>query len=453
MDKRVSPHSVEVEQSVLGAILLNDNLFYEVRDLSQDMFYKEVHKLIFGAMKAIRKRKEPIDLITLTEELKSINSLADAGGISYITSLSTVVPTTKNINSYINKLISFKNRRDIIEASSKIMDMAFKEADDITILSNAKDCIGNIGILNSDNFIVDIWDVEDDDDSSTTRVASGFIELDKRLKGGFEFGTLNVLAGWQGAGKSTLINQMVIAESINQGYKTFIYSGELKASNAIKWLRRTIANESHIKEIEGKFGTYYNELDECKVMVKEWLCNKLYLYKNKRNLTIDALIHHMEVLAKKEDVKVFIIDNLVKFIMTIGVSDELMAQTIIVNKLKDFADENNVIVHLVAHCKKNGDRNKAPTIEDISGSANIANLADYVTCIHRVPKNDSNKDKGYDTGLYLYKNRYGSEMHIPMRMNFSEKRKRFYTGERELRKEFKYAQKYEFTQATLENPF
>ncbi|MFR8620050.1 MAG: DnaB-like helicase N-terminal domain-containing protein, partial [Romboutsia timonensis] len=98
---RIPPHSVESEQSILGSILLDKEAIITVSEtINPDDFYKEAHKIIYESMIKLSNKSEPIDLITLTEELKKQGHLDDVGGISYITSLSTIVPTTSNVKYY-----------------------------------------------------------------------------------------------------------------------------------------------------------------------------------------------------------------------------------------------------------------------------------------------------------------------------------------------------------------
>ena len=98
---RIPPHSVESEQSILGSILLDKDAIITVSEtIKPDDFYKEAHKLIYESMMKLNNKGEPIDLITLTEELRNQGFLDDVGGISYITSLSTIVPTTSNVKYY-----------------------------------------------------------------------------------------------------------------------------------------------------------------------------------------------------------------------------------------------------------------------------------------------------------------------------------------------------------------
>ena len=100
---RIPPHSVEAEQSVLGSILLDKEAMISVSEtLVPEDFYKEAHKVIYESMLKLYNSQSEIDLITLTDELRDQGYLDDIGGIAYITSLSTVVPTTSNIKYYVN---------------------------------------------------------------------------------------------------------------------------------------------------------------------------------------------------------------------------------------------------------------------------------------------------------------------------------------------------------------
>lgn len=439
MQLEIMPHSVEAEQSLLGCILLNKEVIKDVKQYNTDIFYKEAHKLIYTSIIDLENDNIPIDIITLYEKMKSKNIANDIGGLSYITSLCSNVPSTSNYKYYLDILLNYRQKREIITISKQSISSAYGEERGTDILSNVKNTLDRIEIISNENFIVDIMEIDDEDEQNVEKISTTFSELNIRLKGGYQFGALNVIAGWQGAGKSTLVNQMIISESIHQGYKVFLYSGEMTANNILRWLMLTIANEDELITTSSEYGDYIKISDECKSTIKGWLNNNLYLCSNNNIITLDTLIINMTNLAKKQGVRVFIIDNLLKFITSTTCKDEFMAQTEIVDRLKNFANENNVLVHLIAHCKKTGDRRKAPTIEDISGSANISNLADYVTCIHRIPENaKEERDMDYDTGLYLYKNRHGSEMEKPLKMFFSEERKRFYTTINELNKDYNY---------------
>ena len=108
---RIPPHSVEAEQSVLGSILLDKEAMISVSEtLVPEDFYKEAHKVIYESMLKLYNSQSEIDLITLTDELRDQGYLDDIGGIAYITSLSTVVPTTSNIKYYVNIVKDFARK-------------------------------------------------------------------------------------------------------------------------------------------------------------------------------------------------------------------------------------------------------------------------------------------------------------------------------------------------------
>lgn len=124
--------NTEAEQSILGSILLDSTIVQELEQmLNEDMFYHEEHKYIFNAIKEINKRNEVIDIITLTEELKRKGHLNNIGGISYITSLSTIVPTVSNFMSYVSIVIEKYKNRNIIDKFNKFN---LGEIDDNTLI-------------------------------------------------------------------------------------------------------------------------------------------------------------------------------------------------------------------------------------------------------------------------------------------------------------------------------
>ena len=98
---RIPPHSIEAEQSVLGALLLDkEAINTAVEHLKSDDFYKEANREIYEAVLVLNNRNEPVDLITLSEELKRRDTLESIGGISYLANLSSSIATTANTKYY-----------------------------------------------------------------------------------------------------------------------------------------------------------------------------------------------------------------------------------------------------------------------------------------------------------------------------------------------------------------
>lgn len=259
--------------------------------------------------------------------------------------------------------------------------------------------------------------IEDFDVHEAETLKTGIDDIDTDLIG-MVFGSLNVLSGRNGSGKSTILNQIYIAEAINQGYKTFLFSGELIGGNVKYWLLQTLANEEQFAEYTAKDGHKYKKVTiQAKEKIVQDVKDRFFLY-DSDDYRIETIIEKMTILAKRYGVRVFIIDNLMT--LESSLKDKYEAETDTVKKLKNFAKKYNAIVHLVAHPRKSMNENISK--DDVSGSANITNLADYVTVIER----NFDKDKEYDASLNILKNRH-TGVNVEMKLKFNIERKRFYS--------------------------
>src|SRR5690554_2458944 len=124
---RIPPQSIEAEQSVLGAMLLDKEAIAAATEILQkEDFYKEVHGEIFDAIIQIYNRAQPVDLITLSDQLKNTNILEQIGGVPYISELANTVPSSSNVRHYA-KIVEEKSLlRKLIKASSNILDESYE---------------------------------------------------------------------------------------------------------------------------------------------------------------------------------------------------------------------------------------------------------------------------------------------------------------------------------------
>lgn len=259
---------------------------------------------------------------------------------------------------------------------------------------------------------------------------------------GIVFGSLNVLSGRNGAGKSTILNQIYIGEAIRQDKKVFLFSGELVAGNIKEWLLRTLANEEDLVEFTAKNDRKYKMLStEGKRDLTEKMKDRFYLY-DSDDYRIDTILQKMEILAKRQGVKVFILDNLM--ILEMSTTDEYKAQSEAVKKLKAFAKKYNAIVHLVAHPRKS--LNEEITKDDVAGTSNITNLADYVTILERNFK----EDREYDAKLSIVKNRH-TGVNASVALKFDTDRKRFYSSMAKKELDINFFNIYKFEQVDLDD--
>ncbi|MDX1635449.1 MAG: DnaB-like helicase N-terminal domain-containing protein, partial [Marinobacter sp.] len=123
---KVPPHSIEAEQAVLGGLMLDNRRFDEVSEIiTADDFYRQGHRLIFGAAERLAAESEPLDVVTLAEFLERAGDIDDAGGLSYLAELAEKTPGAANIKAYAQIVRERSVMRQLVEVSGNIADSAF----------------------------------------------------------------------------------------------------------------------------------------------------------------------------------------------------------------------------------------------------------------------------------------------------------------------------------------
>lgn len=441
--KREQIYSTEAEQSVLGAMILNkDCVNIAMKTLSLHDFYHEQHKDIFNAIHNLKVNDNPIDMITLSEELKDHEKLSYTGGISYLTNLTSIVQHTTNIMAYIEIIKKKHIQRQIIDVTNRITNKAYRS--DINI-GNEIESLDSL-LRNSksiDNLVLKMSDIKNSDKDKKF-IQTGFNKIDEWLGGGLKSGSLTVFTGYPGAGKSTILNQ-ITANVVSQGYKSFLYSGELDPSGLVTWLTRTISNDYHLVDKETKLGHKYKDVSHYGFeLIREWFEDKLFIFDNDTEPSEKNLIAVIEHLHIEKDVKFFVLDNLMMIRAKEG-RQQLEEQENLIRNLKELASKYNISILLVAHPRKT--MNEVITLDDIAGSSSIRNLADTVFSIER------GKKEGEPSKLWLIKNRWGSINDTAIAIRFDIDRKRFYTDGSELIKDYGYDINKKFVQAEISSPF
>ena len=212
--------------------------------------------------------------------------------------------------------------------------------------------------------------------------STGFNKIDELFGGGMEFGTVTVLSGDNGSGKSNLAHQIFINNAVKQhnahSYYPCLFSGELNKRMIQEWIAQTFTNPSDLECYNEVYHRPKREIIMTKIAP---LMEKFYIMDLDLNYSITTILSQMQIAYLKGS-KIFVIDNL---LMIEDVErDVLQKQKNIVKVLKDFAKKNDVIVVLLAHnSKPTRGVGYKPSKHDISGSANITNLVDYVLILDR----------------------------------------------------------------------
>ena len=215
MQDRVPPQNIEAEQSVLGAMLIDKNAVSTVTEtLLPEDFYREAHRVIYSAMLTLHTKNEPVDMITVVDELKKQDKLEAVGGIAYVTLLANAVPTAANVK-YHAKIVEEKSiLRQLVEGGTSIASMGYEGAEDVkdimdqaekTILqiSNRKGSADFIPISDVVTATVDHINEVLERKQPITGLTTGFPDLDM-LTAGLHPSDFIILAARPSMGKTAL---------------------------------------------------------------------------------------------------------------------------------------------------------------------------------------------------------------------------------------------------------
>lgn len=235
---RLPPQSLEAEQAVLGAIILEgESITKAIEILSSEDFYREAHRKIYTAMLELFNKNEPIDLITVTEHLKDKGELEEVGGLSYLSNLATVIPTSANIR-YHAKLVREKAlMRAVIRACTEIITKAYEEPEDAEeMLDYAEKLIFEISEKRTNTNFYQMKDVVKETfrmiesmyerKSVITGIPSGFRDLDE-LTSGFQPGDLIIIGGRPGMGKTAFSLNIAQHVGVQLGEPVAFFSLEM----------------------------------------------------------------------------------------------------------------------------------------------------------------------------------------------------------------------------------
>ncbi|MBP9187828.1 MAG: replicative DNA helicase, partial [Bacteroidia bacterium] len=213
---KLQPQAVDLEEAVLGALMLEKNAITVVSDiLKPESFYKEAHQQIFQVIKNLFSNAQPIDILTVTSELRKQAQLELVGGAYFITSLTNRVASAANIEYHARIIAQKFIQRELIRISTEIQRESFEDsADAFELLDSAERKLFEVsqGNIKRDykqmNSIVreTIRDIESlkDKEGGLTGIPSGFTKLD-RITSGFQKSDLVILAARPGMGKTAMV--------------------------------------------------------------------------------------------------------------------------------------------------------------------------------------------------------------------------------------------------------
>lgn len=390
---KVPPHNLEAEESVLGACLLSREAIANVLEvISPDDFYKPAHGEIFEGILRLYGRGEPVDAITLSEELRRTENFEQIGGAPYIHTLVSGVPTAGSAAHYARIVEELALLRRLIEASHQISDLAFNIPEDVAdAVDEAENLIYQVSRRRISEDFKELREllaenmemVEElyEKGSSITGLASGFVELDK-ITAGFQPSNLIIVAARPSAGKSSWAVTVAEHVAVTERQPVVIFSLEM---SKMELVQRLMCAEAHVDS---------NRLRRGALQDSDWPKLSLALGRlAEAPIFIDdtASLSVMEMRAKcrrlqsKHGLALVIVDYL-QLMQPVKRSDNRVQEVSEISRsLKILARDLHVPVLAVSQLSRNVEyrADKRPLLADLRDSGAIEQDSDLVIFIYR----------------------------------------------------------------------
>ena len=430
---KVPPQAVDLEEAVLGAIMLEKDALTAVIDiLKSEVFYKESHQKIYSAIHRLFAKSEPVDILTVTNELKNTGELEIVGGAYTVTQLTNRVASAANVEYHVRILIQKYIQRELISISSEIIKDAYEDTSDVfDILVKAEQNLFSVSESNLRRNYDDMQSLVREaiqeieaarlEEGHLRGIPSGFTEID-RITSGFQRSDLIILASRPGMGKTALA--LTVARNVCIDFKKPVAVFSLEMSS-IQLVTRLISSETMLSSEKLRKGNLENyEWEQLNAKIKNLIDAKLFI-DDTPALSIFELRAKCRRLKAQHDIEMIIIDYLQ---LMVGQSDNRggnREQEIshISRSLKALAKELNVPIIALSQLSRAVETrggSKKPILSDLRESGAIEQDADIVMFIYRPEyyKIDQDEDGNSTAGLAeisIAKHRNGSLGDIPLR--------------------------------------
>ncbi len=315
---KIPPHDIDAEQAVLGSMLTDkDAVNAAIETLKEDAFYREDNRAIYQAIINLYSKSEPIDIITLKDELESMDKFEQVGGYEYLASLPDKVPTTANVQKYIKIVEEKAILRKLIKTANEIIELGYDPAEDVEdIMDNAEKKIFDIMQSKNQKGYTPIKDVLVESFTKLeelynrkqhiTGVPTGFVELDYKTAG-LHGSELILVAARPAMGKTAFALNIATNAALRGNAPVAIFSLEMSKDQLVN---RILCSEAMVDsnkvrtgkleeddwvKLAGAIGPlseseiYIDDTPGISVMEIRTKCRKLKMEKNIGLVVIDYL--------------------------------------------------------------------------------------------------------------------------------------------------------------------
>ena len=421
MVEKVLPHNLEAEQSVLGGVLIDNEAIIKIADfLSPSDFYKGSHQKIYKAMLELYQNKEPIDILTLSSKLKEEGVLEDIGGLTYLTSLTSLVPTTSHLEHYA-KIVKEKSiLRSLIATSYKVAQECFEEKKEVGILLDQIQqevlSVAQKGIIeefkNLKDSLKEAFERIDrlhKGEKPLRGLTTGFPGLDQILAG-FQKSNLIIVAARPSLGKTALALDFARAIALKEKVPVGFFSLEMSREEIVD---RLISSQSGVDLWRIRTGRLQDEMD-FKLIEKalDKLAEAPIFVDDTSSLDILQIRTMARKLQLEHGLGALIIDYL-QLVRPLNTNvGEVQQITEVSRFLKSLARELQIPVIAVSQLSRAVEQRETriPRLSDLRASGSIEQDADVVMFIYR-------KDKDKKEELISHEERNTAEIIIAKHRN------------------------------------
>ncbi len=432
IEGKIPPQNIEAEQSVLGSLLLDKDAIVKIAEvLSPEHFYREQHGEIYRAILTLYEKRQPADLVTVSDILKKAGNLELAGGTSYLTSLVNSVPTSAHIQNYAEIVKEAATKRALITAAAKITEKAFETGVEVKDLLDASEQ-SLFGISQQhlkQNFIplkdalaesFDRLDELHKKGSGMRGVPTGFNDIDKKLSG-LQDSTLIILAARPSMGKSTFCMNVAQYMGVKEKIPVGVFSLEMSKEQLVDLM---LASQSDVDAWKITTGNLKEEdFEKLSEAMGELAEAPIYI-DDTPGISIMEMRTKARRLQMEHGLKLLIVDYL-QLVHGRNLENRVQEVSEISQALKNLARELKIPVLACSQLSRAVESRtaKIPQLSDLRESGGIEQDADVVMFLYREDAEDFENVK-----LSIAKHRSGPLGEVDLK--FKGERRRFFAIEK-----------------------
>lgn len=415
---RLQPQAVELEEAVIGACLIEKDAFASISDiLKPNSFYDTKHRHIFTAIQTLAAENNPIDLLTVQDQLQKTGNLENAGGLFYLTELSRKVLSSAHVEYHAHIVAQKALARELITYTSNIQKLAFDEGQDVQELMQKAE--GQLFELSKNNLKKDFTQIDPvieeaykmlqkaaQNTDGLSGLSSGFERLDA-MTSGWQNSDLVIIAARPAMGKTAFVLSMCKNMAVDLKIPVAMFSLEMSNVQLVNRLMSNVCEIASEKIKSGQLAPY--EWAQLDYRIRDMYEAPLYV-DDTPSLSVFELRTKARRLVRDHGVKIIIIDYL-QLMNASGMSYNSRQEEVstISRSLKGLAKELNIPIIALSQLNRSvenrvatGDNvadSKRPQLSDLRESGAIEQDADMVCFIHRPEY------------YKIYKDQYGNDLH------------------------------------------